>query len=144
MVEFALTAPVFFLVLMAAVGMGLYSFESAAAVSAAAEGARAAASASPADPNTPNVPAAFPVVVPRLKSFLFGTSIRQMSGDCDSLNGSGAIPAGTVEVCSLVDPANPNLVKVEVVGRPAYIVPVANLPWAIRAPIRIRKQTFER
>jgi len=143
LIEFALTIGAFLVVLFGALSTALYAVQRSAAVTAAAAGARAAASAQPGRPNDPDLAAAGPMVASRLAPVLFGTSLQPRSAGvpCDPLN---SIPAGQLQVCSTLDPADPDMVLVIVRGRPLDLLPLVPLPWTIDAPAEIHRVTFTR
>jgi hypothetical protein len=143
LIEFAFTIGAFLIVLFGAFSTALYAVQRSAAVTAAAAGARAAASAQPGSPNDPDLGAAGPMVASRLGPVLFGTSLAvQPAGrPCDALD---SIPAGRLQVCSTLDPAQPDMVVVIVRGRPLDLLPLVPLPWTIDAPAEIHRVTFTR
>jgi len=143
LIEFALTIGAFLVVLFGALSTALYAVQRSAAVTAAAAGARAAASAQPGKPNDPDLAAAGPLVASRLAPVRFGTSVQTRGAGvpCDALD---SIPTGEFQVCSTLDPADPDMVLVVVRGRPYNLLPLVPLPWTIDAPAEIHKVTFTR
>jgi hypothetical protein len=143
LIEFALTIGAFLIVLLGAFSTALYAVQRSAAVTAAAAAARAAASARPDSPNDADLAAAAPLITSRMSPVLFGTSlaVRQPGVPCDPLD---SIPSGQVQVCSTLDPAQPDMVVVIVRGRPLNLVPLVPLPWTIDAPAEIHRVTFTR
>ena len=74
---------------------------------------------------------------------LFGSTLTALSpgAPCGSLD---SIPAGQLQVCSMLDPADPAMVVVTVRGRPLNLLPFVPLPWTIDAPAEIHRVTFTR
>jgi hypothetical protein len=143
LVEFAITIGAFLLVLFGALSTALYAVQRSAAVTAAAAGVRAAASAEPTDPNRADLAAATPLVASRLQPVLFGSTLTQLPAGtpCDPL---ANIAPGRLEVCSTLDPNDPDMVLVIVRGKPLDLIPLMPLPWAIDAPAEIHRVTFTR
>ena len=141
LIEFALTILAFLLVLFGALSSALYAVQRSAAVTAAAAGVRAAASARADSPNDADLAAAAPIVTDRMSPVLFGTTLtaKDTGVACSAL---GDIQPGRLEVCSTLDPGDPEMVLVIVRGKPRNLLPLVPLPWTIDAPAEIHRVTF--
>lgn len=140
MVEFAMVAGVFLLLLLAAVSASVYTLQRSAAVTGVAAGARTAAGGTPSanGAGTPDLAGATPAVARVVAPVMAGTRLREVAppGDCRDLR---SIPRGEVDICAT---QAGDMVTVRLRGRPANAVPLPGLDWSLDLVAEAHAVTF--
>ena len=141
MVEFALVAGAFVIILFAAISAAFHSLQRAMAETAAASGVQVAASAVAGDPTQADLAGAVAPTEQLLRSVMFSTTLDGRPGQqCLPMD---RIPQGTLEVCTY--PAGPGLVGETVRGHPAYVVPFLAqlLPWSVDVTLVMHQVSYQ-